>query len=98
ELEAFAPHVLDQDRKLQLAAARDGETVLIDVFLDTDRDVALAFLEQPVADDAALDLVSLLAGERSVIDPEGHGECRRIDGLRRQRAPDPWIDKPVVDS
>ena len=43
---------------------------------------------QPLADDAALHLVAFLAGERAVIDAEGHGERRRIDRLCVDRLAD----------
>ena len=52
---------------------------------DLDRDVALGFLHQAIADDAALHLVAFLAGERAVVDAEGHRQRRRIDRLRGQR-------------
>ena len=65
ELEALAAHGLDQDRELQFAAAGDEERILVGRFLDLERDVAFAFLEQAVADHAARDLVALGAGERA---------------------------------
>ena len=45
QLEAFAPHVLDEDSELQFAAARDDEAILVFVFLDADRDVALGLFK-----------------------------------------------------
>jgi hypothetical protein len=41
-----------------------------------------ASLQQAVADDAAGDLVAFGAGQRRVVDDEGHGDGRRIDRLR----------------
>ena len=40
------------------------------------------------------DLVALAAGERAVVDREGHGEGRRIDRLRRQRR----LDRRLADA
>ena len=85
KLKTFAPHRLDQDAELQLAAAGDVEGVLVVALGDFQRDVAFRLAQQPVADDAALHLVALLAGERAVVDAKRHGERRRIDRLRRDR-------------
>src|SRR5262249_25976179 len=49
QLKAFAPHLLDQDRELQLAAARDLETVRRVGLFDADRDVAERLLIEPRA-------------------------------------------------
>ena len=56
--------------------------------LDFQRDIAFRLLEQAVADDAARHLVALGAGERTVVDEEGHRQGRRIDRLRLQRLAD----------
>src|SRR5262249_46856943 len=40
ELEALAPHGLDEDAELQLAAARDLDGVLLLAFANSDRDIA----------------------------------------------------------
>jgi hypothetical protein len=85
KLEAFAAHGLDQHGELQFAAAGDVERILVGGFLDLQRDIAFGFLEQAVADDAARHLVAFGAGQRAVVDDEGHGDGRRIDRLRRQR-------------
>ena len=88
ELEALAPHGLDQNAELQLAAARHLDRVLVGGFGDLERHVALGLAEQPVADHAAGDLVAFGAGERGIVDPERHGEGRRIHRLGRQRIGD----------
>src|SRR6266516_6909489 len=41
ELEALAPHGLDQDRELELAASRHLERILVGCFLDAERHIAL---------------------------------------------------------
>ena len=98
ELEAFAAHGLDQDAELQLAAAGHLVGVLgLGLLGDADGDVALGFLEQPVADDAALHLVALLAGERPVVDAEHHGERRRVDRLGEKRLVDGGVAQRVGD-
>ncbi len=85
ELEALATHRLDQDAELQFAAAGDLEGVLVLALGDLERHVAFRLAQEPVADDAALHLVAFLAGERSVVDAEGHGKRRRVDRLRGDR-------------
>src|SRR6185437_9784327 len=59
EFEALAAHGLDQDRELQFAPPRDHIGVGIGRLLHFQRDIALGFLEQAVADDAARHLVAL---------------------------------------
>ena len=98
ELEAFAAHGLDQDAELQLAAARHLVGVLrFGLLADADGDVALGFLEQPVADDAALHLVAFLTGKRPVVDAKHHGERRRVDRLGEKRLVDGRIAQRVGD-
>ena len=85
ELETLAAHRLDQDRKLQFAAARDDVGIGIGGRLDLECDIAFGFLEKPVANDAARHLVAFGPGERAVVDGESHRQRRRIDRLRMQR-------------
>ena len=85
ELETLAAHCLDQDRKLQFAAARHDVGIGIGGRLDLERDIAFRFLEQPVADDPARHLVALGSRERTVVDRERHRQRRRVDRLRVQR-------------
>ena len=84
QLEAFAPHGLDQNAELQLAAAGDLHRILLGRLGDPQRDVAFRLAQQPLADHPALHLVALGAGERRIVDAEGHRQGRRIDRLRRQ--------------
>ena len=84
ELEAFAAHVLDQDRQVQFAAPRDAEHVGLVGFLDAQRDVALQFAHQPFADLAAGDEFALAPGERRGVDLEIHHQRRFVDLDRRQ--------------
>ena len=97
QLEALAAHGLDQDAELQFAAAGHLVGVLVGVLGDADGDVALGFLQQAVADDAALHLVAFLAGERSVVDAEHHGERRRVDRLGQERRVDRRVAQRVGD-
>ena len=85
ELEALAPHGLDQNAELQLAAARHLDRVVVGRFGDLERHIALGLAEQAVANHAAGDLAAFGAGERGIVDPERHGERRRIHRLGGQR-------------
>src|SRR5690606_3413896 len=88
ELETFAAHVLDQHRQVQFAAARDQELVGILELFDPQGDVVHGLALQPVLDLAAGEELAtrqvLAAGERRVVDLEGHRDRRLVDGQRRQ--------------
>ena len=84
QLEALAAHVLDQDAHLQLAAAGDLEGVAAGRVGDLDGDVRLGLLDQPLADDAGLDLAAVAPGEGRVVDAEGDRDRRRVDRLGGQ--------------
>jgi hypothetical protein len=82
ELEAFAAHGLDQDAELQLAAAGDFEGI----GFVADRVTLMATLPSASRSRRSrmtrrLHLVAFLAGERAVVDAEGHGQRRRVDRL-----------------
>ena len=64
ELEALAPHGLDQNAELQLAAAGDLHGIALLRLGDAERDVALSLAQQTVADHAARHLVAFGAGKR----------------------------------
>ncbi|MGY4347422.1 hypothetical protein ACVWXM_003889 [Bradyrhizobium sp. GM7.3] len=53
--------------------------------------------QQAVADHAAGDLVAFGAGERRVVDDEGHRHGRGVDRLRHQRGVDRRIAEGVGD-
>src|SRR3546814_12363277 len=80
QLEAFAAHGFDQHRQVQLAATGDQELVRVRAFLDLQRDVVQGFALQPFAQLAAGDELAaaavLVAGERRVVDLEGHAYRR----------------------
>ena len=98
KLEALAAHGLDQNAELQLAAAGDLHRVAFLRFGDAQRDIAFGLAQQAVADHAARHLVAFGAGERRIVDAEGHRERRRIDRLGRQRLGRPrarrWCAQP----
>ena len=95
QLEALAPHVLDQDAELQFPAPGHIEGILVGVLGDADGDVALRLLQQPLANDAALHLVAFLPRQRPVVDAKRHRQRRRIDRLRRDRRIDRRIAQRV---
>ena len=97
QLEALAPHGLDQDAELQFAAAGDLHRILVVGFAHAQRDVAFGLAQQAVADHAAGDLVAFGAGERRIVDAERHRQRRRIDRLRRDRRLDLGIADGVRD-
>ena len=89
QLVAFAAHVLDQHRQVQLAAAGDQELVGVGAFLDLQRHVVQRLALEPLADLARGDELAaalvLVAGERRIVDLEGHADGRLVDGQRLQR-------------
>ena len=80
QFEAFAAHGFDQHAELQFAAAGHFE-IAIAGFGDLERDIAFGFAQQALTDDAALHLVAFAAGIGAVIDRDGHGQGRRVDGV-----------------
>ena len=85
ELVAFAAHVLEQDRQVQLAAARDFEHAVFVGVAHLQRDIGLQLAVEPVADLPARDELAFAAGERRVVDAEVHRQGRLVDFEHRQR-------------
>ncbi len=85
ELVALAPHHLDQDRELQLAAPGDLEGVGGVARLDPDRDVGQHFALEPLLELAAGDVGALAPRHRRGVDREDHADGRLVDPDRRQR-------------
>ena len=81
KLEPFAAHVLDQNAHLKLATARHFEGFAARCVGNLDRDVGFGLFHQAIADDAALDLFAITARKRTIVDAEGDGDRRRVDGL-----------------
>ena len=79
ELEAFAPHVLDQDRDLEFAAADDLEGVGAVGGLHLERDVGEEFLVEAVLDVARGDVLAFAAGHGRGVDREHHRERGLVD-------------------
>ena len=84
ELVALATHVLDQDGQVKLAAAGDTEDVGVGGLFHAQRDVALQFAHQAIANLAAGHELAFASRERGGVDLEGHRERRFIDFDRRQ--------------
>ena len=98
QLEALAPHLLDEDGELELAAAADLERVARFGREDLDGDVA----ERPRCSRRALiwrlrDELALAAGQRRGVDPERHPERRRVDVEARQRPRIGRVGERVAD-
>ena len=80
ELVAFAAHVLEQDRQVQLAAAHHLEdAVLVGVAAPCSATLRLQLAVEPVADLPAGDELAFAAGERRVVDAEVHRQRRLVD-------------------
>ena len=88
QLEALAPHLLDQDRQLELAPAADLVRVAGLGRADLDRDVAERLAIEAGLDLAARQQLALAAGERRGVDAERHPERRLVDVEPRQRPRD----------
>ena len=85
ELEALAPHLLDEDREVQLAAPADLDAVGPPEVLDAQGDVDAQLALEPVLDLAQRGGAAVMAGEGPVVDEEEHADRRLLDLERRQR-------------
>ena len=85
QLVALAPHVLEQDGEVQLAAPVDGEHVGVAGFFDAQRDVGEQLALQPLAQVAAGDVLAVATRERRGVDLELHRQRRLVDRDQRQR-------------
>ena len=85
QLVTLAPHILHQDRQVQLAPAGDLEFVRIVGRLDPQRDVVDQLLRQTFAQVTARHILPLAASKGRIIDLECHRYCRLVDDQRGQR-------------
>ena len=69
---------------MQFAAPGNLESILLGGFGDADGDVGFGLAQETFPNDAALHLVAVAASQRTVIDGDGHGDGRRVDGLGGQ--------------
>ena len=88
---------------MQLASAGNLEGVGVLGILHTQGYVGVQLSVQPVADVAGSDVFSFLAGQRTVVDTEVHGDCRLLDLLERDRVrlihrADGIADVKIVDA
>ena len=79
QLIAFAAHRLDQDGQMHLAAAHDAEGIVRGGILDLQGDILQQLAHQAVTDLAGGDILALLAGERGIVDREGHLDRGVVD-------------------
>ena len=97
QLEALAPHLLDEDGQLELAPAADLERLGRLGRADLDRDVAEDLLLEAGLDLAAGDVLALATGQRRRVDPERHPQRRRVDVQAGQRSRVGRIGERVAD-
>ena len=85
EFVTFAPHHLDQNGKLQFAAAQHLERIGGAGVFDAQRNVGQQLFFQALAQIARGDVGAVLARERRGVHREQHGDGRLVDGDVRQR-------------
>ena len=85
EFEAFAPHHLDQDRKLQFAASHHFEGIGAVGVFHAQGNVGQQFFLQALAQIARGDVRAFASGEGRSVHREQHGDGGLIDGDVRQR-------------
>ena len=85
QLIAFTAHGLDQDGQVHLTTAHDAEGIGGGGVLHLQGHVLQQFLLQTVADLAAGDELALAAGQRAVVDGEGHLDGGVVDLHEGQR-------------
>ena len=85
ELEAFPPHVLDQDRDVQLPAPGDHELVSRVPGLDAQSEVALQLAVEALLEVARRHELALSPGEGARVHGESHADGGLLDGDRGER-------------
>ena len=85
QLIAFAAHGLDEDGQMHLATAHDTEGIGGGGILHLQSDVLQQLFLQTVTDLAAGDILALTAGQRAVVDGEGHLDGGVVDLQEGQR-------------
>ncbi len=103
QLESLAPHHLDQDRQLQLAAADHLHLLGRFGVLDAQRDVAQQLPRQTIAQVTRGDILPVAPGHRRRVDTEDHRHRGLVDGGRRNRHAilgigDRFTDSDVLDA
>ena len=85
QLIAFAAHGLDEDGQMHLTTAHDTEGIGGGGILHLQSDVLQQLFLQTVTDLAAGDILALTAGQRAVVDGEGHLDGGVVDLQEGQR-------------
>ena len=88
QLEALAPHQLDEHRELQLTAPLHFPGIRARRRQDAERDVPDQLLRKSLFHHARSQAVTVLTGERRGVDADRHGEARLVDADHRERT---WI-------
>ena len=97
QLEPLAPHLLDEDGQLELAASAHLVRVARIGRVDLDRRVAEHLAVEPCLDLAAGQERPVAPGHRRGVDAERHPQRRRIDVEARQRTRVGGIGQRVAD-
>ena len=79
ELEAFTPHLLDDDRHLKLAAPFDDDIIVRFGLFQPDRNVHQSLFVKSLLDFSELDVFSVTPCQRTVVYRENHADCRFVD-------------------
>src|SRR5471032_2770421 len=85
QLEAFATHVFDQNRQVQLAAARYFKDRVVVGRRYAQSNVGFQFFFQTVTQLTRGHELAFAASQWRVVDHEVHGQGRLVDGQHRQR-------------
>ena len=85
EFISLAAHSLDEDREVELAASGDLKGFRGIGVLHAQGDIRVELPVEPVPQMAARHILAVFAGERGVVDGEGHGDRGLRDLLERDR-------------
>ena len=94
---AFPAHRFDQDGQLKLTPALDQDTVPVIGFSHLDGHVDQALFQQAFPQPAGLDIFSLQASERRIVDAKGHGHRGFVHPDARQGPGGALVTDGVTD-
>jgi hypothetical protein len=97
ELVTLAAHSLDDNAELKFTTGTDLDGVLVGAVKNTDRDVVLSLLLQADAERVGGMSSTLTTGKGRVVDLEGHGQGRGVNGDGRDNLIDAHVTESGVD-